>query len=336
MREKEGPLMDDGTGKTTGLRESGERGLMRRLLDGCLEDFGLPRGLENVLADYPQLVVPLVEPERSASAMHSVVRWHTWGLSRNGANRWPWRDDGFLMGWRRSGHYYENHQIHDGDLAAIGADETRRGVELDIGDVEVLYGSKSPLENFETLGEFARGRCAGLLADLSAQALADNLRHDEIRIINRPDGGGDSFAVHLWDGRVCLSNSGGSHHFAAARLIAEQLKQPVPLRGLLSVRWINSGSVEALMKRYEVFALGDVDARASVGFHDALRSFRAAYFWRDLPGPHYDHLRAYFFPRDDGRAMKVAALLREARAADVLAHVRELAGRQSGRWGGRR
>lgn len=57
-----------------------------------------------------------------------------------------------------------------------------------------------------------------MIDEISPAKLAKNLAWDEIRIISHVDH--DYFATWAWDGRVFLMNSGGSHHFAAAKYIA--------------------------------------------------------------------------------------------------------------------
>ncbi|CAM5427238.1 putative protein OS=Stutzerimonas stutzeri OX=316 GN=CXK94_17845 PE=4 SV=1 [Stutzerimonas stutzeri] len=68
-----------------------------------------------------------------------------------------------------------------------------------------------------------------MIDEISPAKLAKNLAWDEIRIISHVDH--DYFATWAWDGRVFLMNSGGSHHFAAAKYIAARLEQPVELTG---------------------------------------------------------------------------------------------------------
>lgn len=80
--------------------------------------------------------------------------------------------------------------------------------------------------------------------------LARMLKHDQVRIINRP--GIDSFSVRMWDGRLFLGNAGGSHHFAAAARIAKVIGSAVPLCAKLHVHWLNVPAWEWLLARYRI------------------------------------------------------------------------------------
>src|SRR3546814_4338531 len=77
-----------------------------------------------------------------------------------------------------------------------------------------------------------------MIDEISHDRLRRNLAHNEIRILDK-NSKADFFVRHTWDGRVFLANSGGSHHFAAARLIAGELGDKVPLNGLLYTRYLD-------------------------------------------------------------------------------------------------
>ncbi|HCF2896160.1 TPA: hypothetical protein NID31_006287, partial [Pseudomonas aeruginosa] len=143
----------------------------------------------------------------------------------------------------------------------------------------------------------------------------------EIRILHREDPS-DHFACYRWDGRLFLMNSGGSHHFAAARYIASRLRHSVPLQGRLKVYGLNSASVGSLARDFEIFALRD-DPAGYMAFHDAMRAYGAAYLHRRLPRP-YDDCRAVFLPRGDVRSLRVAAVLQELGFFDLGDHLQEL------------
>ncbi len=102
----------------------------------------------------------------------------------------------------------------------------------DIRDIEGLSSSKSKLEKYPTLDDFAVRGTTEFLDDISEENLNKMLDYSEMRIINNPNTS-DHFIQHQWDGRIFLVNSGGSHHFAAARYIAKKLKKEVAITGRL-------------------------------------------------------------------------------------------------------
>lgn len=86
-------------------------------------------------------------------------------------------------------------------------------------------------------------------------------------------------------------------------------------------------AVASLQRDYEMFVMADIP-KATLGFHDAMQSFRASYLWQYLPRPYRDS-RAILLPRADERSMKVAAALHEAGFFDLGLHLRGLAARQT-------
>jgi len=86
-------------------------------------------------------------------------------------------------------------------------------------------------------------------------------------------------------------NSGGSHHFAAARYIASRIKRRVPLHDRLRTYSISPLALGALLRDFDMHAISD-DAAISSGFHNAMMTFRATYLWQHLPRP-YEHARSH-------------------------------------------
>ncbi|WP_425352097.1 DUF6685 family protein [Isorropodon fossajaponicum symbiont] len=61
--------------------------------------------------------------------------------------------------------------------------------------------------------------------------------------------------AYSWDKRIFLMNSGGSHHFASARYIANKLNKNVGISGKLEKYNINQNIVRQLLNKYDVFYL---------------------------------------------------------------------------------
>jgi hypothetical protein len=78
-------------------------------------------------------------------------------------------------------------------------------------------------------------------------------------------GRGDSFLNHGWDGRICLINSGGSHHFATAHYLAGVARLPVELTGMLKGYQLNPAAINALTEQFELFAITRVSCLRRCG-----------------------------------------------------------------------
>lgn len=296
--------------------------LLTKLVDGVREDLGQPVTLLRLLEAQPEIRVELRVPPQSIAA-ESIVRWHE--LGKPDLMAWPRRDYGELRGWRDARGSYSSFTLTRPEYAQLGQrDEI--DVELDISDILGLAASKSKLTAFQSLDQMVETNSREMIDDISMAKLAANLDHREIRIIHSES---DHFARYLWDGRVFLMNSGGSHHFAAARYIAARLNQRVPLHGRMYVYSLNGSAIASLCRDYEMFVIND-EAKVSNSFHDAMRSFGATWLWHPMPRP-YEHTRAILLPREDSRSMRVAAALREGGIVDLGAYLTELATNQVSR-----
>jgi hypothetical protein len=156
-----------------------------------------------------------------------------------------------MMGWRGVYGSYSSFYLQREEFANFGSCEITEDWECDIQDVTGLSTSKSELKDFDNLDRMAETKSRYMIEPISTDKLRENLAWGEIRIL-RGAGSSDFFARYLWDGRVFLINSGGSHHFAAARYIASRLGVPVPLRGQLHTYVINELAVSSLQRDFEM------------------------------------------------------------------------------------
>jgi hypothetical protein len=299
------------------------RAIFRTLIDWFGEDFGYPARLIRLLEEHPDLRVSLDAPKPSIDA-HSVVQWQRLGEPDHLC---AWRQEhGTLLGWKMRDKYeYGSFTLQRPEYAQIGQCEVTANWACDISRVHGFSASKSKLCDFASTDEMVEANSRAMIDEITHEKLAKNLAHGEIRIIHSP--GSDHFCRYLWDGRLFLMNSGGSHHFAAAKYIAARLPQAVAVRGSLHTYSINSAAVAALRRDYEMFVISD-ETSISCGFHEAMRAFRATWLWHAMPRP-FESTKAILLPRSERRSMKVAELLRKAGVVDFGQHLADLAARQS-------
>lgn len=272
------------------------------------EACGSPVSLRRFLDTRPQLATTLTEPARSI-AQESVVMWHE--LGDVPFDYWRDRKRGEVLGWHHECGTYSSFYLQREEFANFGSCEITEDWECDIQDITGLANSKSELKDFDSLDHMVETKSRDMIEPISTDKLRENLAWSEIRIM-RGDGSSDSFARYLWDGRLFLINSGGSHHFAAARYIASRTGARVPLRGRLRTYSINEKAVASLQRDFEMFVITNT-LDAHCGFHDVMKDFRASYLWHFLPRPYCDcDAILLLLPRSDARSMKVATLLRES------------------------
>jgi len=286
------------------------------------ETYGVPIGVRRWCAEHRNALRCRLEHPTPGIDELAVVRWDR--LAHWSALEWPRHGKGHLAGWKYlPGYGYSGCSVQCQPLCSLG-EESVVDATLDIGAIAGLSASKSDLQAYDTMEAFARARCGDFLQDGSQHGLYANLAHNEIRILR--DGSADSLTLYAWDGRVFLSNHGGSHHFAAAHYLASELAIAVPIEAKLHIHRLSGAAIEALADRFTIFALPGTPA-AFNGFHDAMASFQATYYWKSLPRP-LDDLRAVFLPKAERRSSRVSDALANAGAVDLVAHLRGLALRQ--------
>lgn len=296
--------------------------LLKTIFNAIQEDFGRPASLYTLLNAHLLRSAELESPIRDI-ALESVARWHEWGEAP--FNDCSHRNRGELIGWRYEDGSYSSFFAKREEFANFGSCEITEGWECDIQNVTGLAASKSELKDFDSLDRMVETNSRNMIEPITGDKLRENLAWKEIRVLSRDDPS-DFFARYLWDGRVFLVNSGGSHHFAAARYIAARIGSPVTLRGALHTYAINEMAVASLQRNYEMFVIAEVP-ESSLDFHNAMRSFDASYLWQYLPRPHREG-RAILLPRTDPRSMRVAAALHEAKFFNLNLYLQQLVARQ--------
>lgn len=296
--------------------------ILQFFYDSARESFGVPARLLRLLDERPDLCVQLEQPPAHIG-LSSVVPWHDWTQP---SIEYRHRNAGWAVGWMQTGDRYASFEATLSPLMRLTTQATEDNWSCDIRDVHGFASSKSNLHEFRSMDAMVETNSQEMIADISAAGLQKNLAHKEIRIIHGSHGD-DYFLRHLWDGRVFLMNSGGSHHFAAAKYIAVRLPEKVRLTGRLQTLSLHAGAVHDLCAEYEVFAISDAPA-LSLAFGDAMRMYGAKYLWRDMPRQWPD-VKAILLPRSEIKSMRVAAALRDAGAFDIGTHLTQLVMAQS-------
>lgn len=263
--------------------------------------FDTPEPIQRLLSNHPGMLRVLKTPKQHI-ATESVVRWESWAsfFSNTG---------GQINGWCLKNEHYESFHLNPKDWLDIVDESKTENWECEIQDVVGLSASKSTLEDFESLDQMVQQNSKEMIENVSEEGLQRNLSWSEIRIINR-EKTSDHFKYHSWDGRLFLCNSGGSHHFAAARYIAKRIEQDVNLKGTYKNLSLNRDRVNKLCKTFDMYVI-DYRAKSFMDLFNAMRSYKAAYLTTDLPRPYQDQ-KLVLLPKDDEKAMKVSALFRES------------------------
>ncbi|MBI6882772.1 DUF6685 family protein [Pseudomonas putida] len=294
----------------------------KKILDTVLEDLGHPATLINLLKVEKSLSRHLSEPVKVIAA-GEVVQWQLFGeLPFEGHHLGP----GHLYGWTYSPGSHRDFgftTLFREDLASFGTETIVREWSCEIQDVAGFSSSKSDLRLFKTTDAMVEKNSREMIEQISQEKLEENLSWDEISITS--SGASDSFAIWDWDGRVFLSNSGGSHHFAAAKYIAKRIGVEIPLFGTLHRYGINQVALASLRRDFDIFVMS-WSSLQKMPFHNAMANIKATYYCKNLPYPHQDQA-AIFLPKDEAKSAKVAGLLRGAGLQDLGEYLTNLSKR---------
>lgn len=290
------------------------------------EQWGVPVTLRRFLQDHGAALRSELEISPAGLAAGNITRWHEWGEA--------WRDGGEdfqpgeLPGWKmqRNFKYKPQRQVRQ-ELLRFATCTRQPQWRGDIREVAGLQAGRAELAKFDSLDVYAQTRGRQHLTEITRARLNTLLANKELRFLRKPRPA-EYFLQPLWDGRIFLLNGGGSPQFAAARFIAGQIGQAVPLAGELRRCSLEPVAVSGLRRDFELFAVSTRDAQASAGLHDALRRLRAPYLWKPMPQPHAQ-AQVLLLPRGDRRAQAAAAELRAAGLPDVGKHLSALVLRQS-------
>lgn len=283
------------------------------------EALGYPSNLLDLIARESGLNAPLVEHDKGI-ASSEVVKWNEFGDLPYERHR-PSRRK--LNGWGYSPGSYRNYgciDLYREDLLNLGTTQEIPEWACDIQSVDGFSASKSELRDFKSMDAMVERNAKEMINEITLEKLSENLAWDEIRIISRVDH--DFFQSWSWDGRVFLMNSGGSHHFAAAKYIANRLGVKVPLKGKYRINSLNQVALASLRRDFDIFVMSS-HHKHQMSFHRVMQSFQATYYCKDLPRP-YTEQCAIFLPKNEKRSAKVSQILRDAGFQDLGAYLKNL------------
>ena len=203
---------------------------------------------------------------------------------------------------------------------------TEAMVTCDITDIECLSALDEDLHPYDTLDAFIKTERPLFVAEISDEALGHHLSWSEVRITH-PERG-DFLQRWDWDGRLALSNAGGTHHLAAARFIAARLQRSVPLRSRLISYTLSEDALLSLTSRFSLWAI-DISVRVTeAALLDELRRRRTAYFTFSMPMP-YRRAVGLLIPHTADRQDLARSTLVALGAMDVGSHLEALLLRQN-------
>lgn len=208
-------------------------------------------------------LIKKIKPTKISLPIKSIwynrqLQWHRWILTTN---------------------YYRkyNQEIKNIELChkKYITDETKNeNFICNIRDIAGIQSSKDNGNEVENLTNFALQYCNKFISEENTENMYYNLNWE--RYNNRKE-----YYKLAWSNDIFWMNSGGSHHFSAARYLSMKLDIPITLYGSLSTFTINPELVSILNKRWNLFVFQKY--QLSTHLLKALELFNCSYGLMDVP-----------------------------------------------------
>lgn len=195
--------------------------------------------------------------------MRSVIQWHTWMEYSESGYSGP-----YTLDYRKP--VYDRHlSCHDmpvQEVKHLVSEEIIPDFTCDITAIRGISASKSLDKDIADIDEFPLICCPNYVEPVTEDHLLENMQHSELRLDQM------LFADYPWTKRrYYWHNSGGSHHFAAARFQTHRLNIPVPLHEKLYRYRVNVQMIDALCRKWHMFMIPKTEVFRS--FYDAMNAF---------------------------------------------------------------
>ena len=270
--------------------------VLNLIVDSIQEGFLHPSRFIKKIKSHSQLQMLLKTPPQTASS-DQIIHWNRWDSF--------YFDKKYTLNLRKK---YDLTLQYIPELEYIVTVNETENWWCDIRDIDCLGASKSDLSLFKTLDIFATAVNHNLIADISEQNLNKNLQWEGGRVLNNP-----SFYCYAWDNnRIHLCNSGGSHHFSAARYLALKLNKKIPVCGRLYTVHLDAQSIFSLLNQFDLFS---VNSKDWFFISEECEHFGAPIGFYPAPRPFYDQT-IIFLPRNNKRSMRISKLFKQIQLFD--------------------
>ncbi|HDR1793438.1 TPA: hypothetical protein QB563_001378 [Pasteurella multocida] len=192
--------------------------------------------------------------------------------------------------------------------------------------------SKSCLSDFTNLNDLVRQNSQELISELTLENLAKNMNHYESKIFHETT---QTVSCELWSKTFTWHNTGGSHHFAAARYIANKLDEEVELTTKLEITYIDEQKFYNLFSTYEIFLISSKNVEQYHILFETLLNSKAPFITVPIDSyfndnKDYSSLRLLAFYRADNKSAPIVELFKNSSALDLYSYFSSLILQQSG------
>lgn len=245
----------------------------------------------------------LTDLRRRMGSPHATTRWLA-SYRAHSAHPGPWFAKSIALAsvvrWDRWHDFNQSHRLDCGnlpppDLEMIATSRSLARVTIDLRDIVGFGSSKGPIEQLSDLRGLAMRLSPNTLAP-SRENLERLLAHDQIRISVDGEGrDGDNLYRFGWERGYWIGNHGGSHHLAAAIVVARAIDANVRVAAPLYDYAIETAGTRLFADRWQSFLL---PLEYLPEMSDALDTDRIAFAVTFAPEPFHGHFALHLERRD--------------------------------------
>ncbi|HHE3463239.1 DUF6685 family protein [Pasteurella multocida] len=182
--------------------------------------------------------------------------------------------------------------------------------------------SKSCLSDFTDLNDVVTQDSQDLIFELTLENLVKNMNHYESKIFHEST---QTVSCELWSKTFTWHNTGGSHHFAAARYIANKLDEEVELTAKLELTYLDEQKFHDLFSKYEIFLISSKNAEQYHILFETLLNSKVSFITAPIDShfnddKDYSSLRLLAFYRADKKSGPIVELFKNSTVLDLYGY----------------
>ena len=180
--------------------------------------------------------------------------------------------------------------------------------KCEIQTITNVSSSKSCLSDFSDLNDVVTQNSRELISEITLENLAKNMNHYESKIFHEST---QTVSCELWSKTFTWHNTGGSHHFAAARYIANKLDEEIDLTAKLEITYLDEQKFRDLFSKYEIFLISSKNTEQYRILFETLLNSKIPFITAPID--------SYFNDRKDYSSLKLLAFYRtDKKSAPII------------------
>lgn len=191
--------------------------------------------------------------------------------------------------------------------------------KCDIQTITNVSCSKSCLSDFSDLNDVVAQNSKELISEITLENLAKNMKHYGSKIFHETT---QTVSCELWSRTFTWHNENGSHHFAAARYIANKLDKDVELSANLEITYLDEQKFHDLFSKYEIFLISSRNTKQYLVLFETLLNSKVSFITAPIDrcfsdDKDYSSLKLFAFYRKDNKSAPIVELFKKSSALNL-------------------